>query len=98
MEPKDKPTPAHASRGDFKLMNLDDAEPTADVEANHRVSQSNPDGDLEAMRRDYEARLPQANLRTEAIRAGMIDLDGLKLIDPATVRTDEGGNIVEAKA
>jgi hypothetical protein len=79
-------------------MNIDDAEPAADVEANLEVPQSNPDGDLNVLRRDYEARLLQANLRTEAVRAGMIDLDGLKLIDPSTVRTDETGNIVEGKS
>jgi hypothetical protein len=79
-------------------MNMDDAEPAADVEADHEIPQSDPDGNIQALRRDYEARLLPANLRTEAVRAGMIDLDGLKLIDPATVRTDETGNIVEGKS
>ncbi len=79
-------------------MNSDDA--TADA----ILDQNDPPGvdahkhhDLELLRRDYEARLLQANLRTEAVRAGMIDLDGLKLIDPTAVKTDEGGNIIDGK-
>lgn len=31
------------------------------------------------------ARLVQAELRTEAVRAGMVDLDGVKLLDASTV-------------
>jgi hypothetical protein len=37
------------------------------------------------------ARIIQAELRAEAIRAGMIDLDGLKLADHALVRLSEAG-------
>ncbi len=33
------------------------------------------------LREEFHSRLVAANLRTEAVRAGMIDLDGLKLID-----------------
>src|ERR1700744_1094124 len=53
---------------------------------------------LDHLRRDYESRLLQANLRTEAVRAGMIDLDGLKLIDTASVKVDSEGNILDGKA
>lgn len=49
------------------------------------------------VRREYEEKLLLANLRTEAVRAGMVDLDGLKLIDPATVRRDDDGNIEDGK-
>jgi len=79
-------------------MNVDDAESGTDVEPYQQDIASDPNDDLRALRRDYEARLLQANLRIEAVRAGMVDLDGLRLIDPATVKTDEQGNIVEGKA
>jgi hypothetical protein len=79
-------------------MNVDDAETGTDVEPYQQDIASDPNDDLRALRRDYEARLLQANLRIEAVRAGMVDLDGLRLIDPATVKTDEQGNIVEGKA
>jgi hypothetical protein len=52
---------------------------------------------IDHLRRDYESRLLQANLRTEAVRAGMIDLDGLKLVDPASVKVDSEGNILDGK-
>ena len=37
------------------------------------------------------ARLVQAELRTEAIRAGMVDLDGVKLLDASSVVLGEAG-------
>ncbi len=36
---------------------------------------------LPAVQQDTEARLIRAELKAEAMRAGMIDIDGLKLID-----------------
>jgi hypothetical protein len=45
---------------------------------------------LEASTRE---RLIQAELKTEAIRAGMIDLDGLKLADPSALTLDESGMV-----
>ncbi|MFT2096001.1 hypothetical protein ACMS1Z_15355 [Acidiphilium multivorum] len=40
---------------------------------------------MEALRREHAERLRRAELRIEAVRAGMIDLDGLRLIDPAAL-------------
>jgi hypothetical protein len=40
------------------------------------------------------ARLMRAELKAEAVRAGMIDLDGLKLVDTAGLKFDEDGNLV----
>ena len=47
--------------------------------------------DLAAENAGLRARLVQAELRTEALRAGMVDLDGVRLIDPALVKLTEGG-------
>ena len=44
---------------------------------------------------DFRARLIAANLRTEAIRAGMVDLDGLKLVDLSQVQLDDNDTVVE---
>ncbi|WP_428533502.1 hypothetical protein [Rhodopila sp.] len=49
------------------------------------------------VRGEYQARLVLANLRTEAVRAGMIDLDGLKLVDLSTVRLGNDDKIVGAR-
>ncbi len=46
--------------------------------------------ELEITHRD---RLLRAELKSEAIRAGMVDLDGLKLVDPASVEVGEDGQV-----
>jgi hypothetical protein len=46
------------------------------------------------LRIDFQSRLIATNLRTEAVRAGMIDLDGLKLVELSSVRLDENDKIV----
>ena len=46
------------------------------------------------LREQYQDRLILANLRTEAVRSGMIDLDGLKLMNLSAVRLDEHDRIV----
>ena len=40
-----------------------------------------------------EARLIRAELKTEAIRAGMVDLDGLKLIDTSRITLNSDGEV-----
>ena len=50
--------------------------------------------EIAMLRIDFQSRLITANLRTEAVRAGMIDLDGLKLIDLSEVRLDENDKVV----
>lgn len=45
-----------------------------------------------------EAQLIRAELKAEAIRAGMIDLDGLKLIDSTEVKLGEDGEVSGATA
>ncbi len=42
------------------------------------------------------ARLIRAELKAEAIRAGMIDLDGIKLIDLAEVGLNQNGEVSDA--
>ena len=43
-------------------------------------------------------RLLQAELRTEAVRAGMVDLDGVKLIDASALKVDAAGGLVDGSA
>jgi len=49
--------------------------------------------DLGAENAALRARLVQAELRTEALRAGMVDLDGVRLIDPGAIRLTEAGGL-----
>lgn len=50
---------------------------------------------LDSVRAEYQARLIAAALRTEAVKAGMIDLDGLKLLDTASVQLNEDDTVAD---
>jgi hypothetical protein len=50
--------------------------------------------EIAKLRMEFQSRLIAANLRTEAVRAGMIDLDGLKLIDLSEVCLDDHDKVV----
>jgi hypothetical protein len=43
---------------------------------------------------DFQSRLITANLQTEAVRAGMVDLDGLKLINLSEARLGPDDKVV----
>jgi predicted signal transduction protein with EAL and GGDEF domain len=53
--------------------------------------------EVSQLRTHFQARLIAANLRTEAVRAGMIDLDGLKLVDLSGVHLDDDDKIVDGR-
>ncbi len=63
----------------------EDVRPTVEPVVEDRVAE------ITALR----ARLLQAELRTEAVRAGMVDLDGVKLIDPTTVAVNDAGDLAD---
>jgi hypothetical protein len=52
------------------------------------------DAEIDKLRAHYESRLLAANLRTEAIKAGMIDLDGLKLVDLSSATLDAHDRVI----
>ena len=43
------------------------------------------------------ARLVQAELKSQAVRAGIIDVDLLKLLDTTSLQLDESGNLPKAQ-
>ena len=51
---------------------------------------------LQDVHASSRTRVVQAELKAAAAQAGMIDPDGLKLIDPARVRTNEVGELESA--
>ena len=63
------------------------------------VAKSSEDYDAEILqlRTDYESRLIAAHLRTEAVRAGMIDLDGLRLIDSSDVKLGPDDKLIGSR-
>ncbi|WP_297490672.1 hypothetical protein [Acidocella sp.] len=52
---------------------------------------------LSQLQADAQARLIRAELKAEAVKAGMIDLDGLKLVDASEVRLNEAGEVQDAQ-
>jgi hypothetical protein len=56
------------------------------------------EAELDEARREGEAQRKRAELRVEAVRAGMIDLDGLKLLDPDQVTFGGKGGASNAAA
>jgi hypothetical protein len=75
-------------------MNDDGALPETDGEI---FSLRSRNLQLEAALRETQAaadrRLIHAELKNQALRNGMIDLDGLKLIDPVDITVDESGEV-----
>jgi hypothetical protein len=53
---------------------------------------------LSRVQAQVDARLIRAELKAEALRAGMVDLDGLKLLDAADLRLTEAGEVADAPA
>ena len=45
---------------------------------------------------ETDARLIHAELKAEALRAGMVDLDGLKLLNTADIQLTEFGEVADA--
>ena len=54
--------------------------------------------ELEAVRAEGDARLLRAELKAEAVRAGIVDLDGLRLLDPRDARLTETGEVENGPA
>jgi hypothetical protein len=52
---------------------------------------------LAEVQREAEARLIRAELKAEAVRAGMIDLDGLKLLDANALRLNQSNEVTGAR-
>lgn len=53
---------------------------------------------LAEMQQAHRTALLHAGLRAEATRAGMVDLDGLKLIDTGELSLDDNGEVVGGAA
>lgn len=53
---------------------------------------------LSEFERETQARLVLAELKSEALRAGMVDLDGLKLLDLSHLKLNPRGEVDDAAA
>lgn len=53
---------------------------------------------LREMAENADARVVRAELKAEAVRYGMVDLDGLKLVEPDQVRVNQRGEVEGAES
>ncbi|MDE1897190.1 MAG: hypothetical protein KGH91_08955 [Rhodospirillales bacterium] len=53
---------------------------------------------LEQAGAEAKARIIRAELKAEAVKAGMVDLDGLKLIEASALQVNEDGEVEDAPA
>lgn len=51
---------------------------------------------LNRLQAEASEKLIRAELKAEAVKAGMIDLDGLKLLDASELRLSDSGEVVDA--
>ncbi|SDR37583.1 hypothetical protein SAMN05443245_5241 [Paraburkholderia fungorum] len=71
----------------------------AQEEADAKAAKAASDADAKVQETHTAAdqRIIRAELKAEAIKAGMVDLDGLKLADLSAVKIDEKGDVVGAE-
>lgn len=72
--------------------------PSADIETldSLRARAVELEQQVRSLSEQARANLVMSELKAEAIRAGMVDLDGLKLLDPSAVAVGERGEVTGA--
>jgi len=68
------------------------------IEENWQERAEAAEAALGRVQAEVNAKLIRAELKAEAIRAGMVDLDGLKLLNMDDVRLTEAGDVADATA
>jgi len=74
------------------------ARPDADPVAELRAHAEELERRLAETERETRGRIVRAELKVEAVRAGMVDLDGLKLVDIKDVELTSDGELANAAA
>lgn len=88
-----------ANDAEKKAQEAEAAAKKAKEEADAAIAKAQTDADEKVKQKhtESEQRIIRAELKAEAIKAGMVDLDGLKLADLSAVKIDEQGNVVGAE-
>jgi len=77
---------------DHEMPLTPDSDPVADLRARAEMLERR----LASAEQEARARMVQAELKIEALRSGIVDLDGLKLVDPSQVEVGETGEVKNA--
>ena len=78
--------------------NLPTQQDAADVLIELRARADALELQLAEVRQQTEARIVRAELKAEAIRAGIVDPDGLKLLETADIKLNKDGEVEDAGA
>ena len=70
----------------------------ASLRAQASEAQTTHDAALAQLRSESEARVIRAELRAEAVRSGIIDLDALRLVDAGGVKVGDDGEVTGVEA
>jgi hypothetical protein len=72
---------------------VSDAEPQGNSEEDLRARIERLEGESQEILRQTERRVMLSELKVEAVRAGMVDLDGLTFLDLSQVHLRDDGNL-----
>jgi hypothetical protein len=78
----------------MQMDNTSDDPPVSPEQMIDTPEPQNSTEDIKKIREDFQSRLIVASLQTEAVRAGMIDLDGLKLANLSDARLGPDDKVV----
>lgn len=76
---------------------LTDPEPIAGNQDDLASNEPQDFETVDTIRKSFLMRLVTASLKAEATKAGMIDLDGLKLVELGSIELDQHDNIIGGK-
>jgi hypothetical protein len=78
----------------MQMDNTSDDPPVLPEQTINTPQPENGAEEIKKIRDDFQSRLIVASLQTEAVRAGMIDLDGLKLANLSDAKLGPGDKVV----
>lgn len=87
--------PANSENVDERKMDDSFLANQSDHDFDEESDKSPASNEIALLQSEFQTRLIAANLRTEAVRAGMVDLDGLKLMDLSGIHLDDSDKIIE---
>jgi type IV secretory pathway VirB10-like protein len=106
-KPQDPPEPEtfskdyvrelRAENKGWRLKAQEEAAARKTAEDAAKAAQADADGKITAAQKAANDRIVRAELKAEAIKAGMVDLDGLKLADLSKVTLEEDGTVKGAE-
>lgn len=87
-----------AENSGWRLKHKEASDARDAAEAAAKTASEAADNKISEAAKAAEQRIIRAELKAHASKAGIVDLDGLKLVDLSTVKLDDNGEVVGADA